>query len=82
MRAFGALSTVAASAARPCLAVFWGKLPTKKLVFNGGAEVDADCDDHVLGLTIQTVPEPGTCTMLLAGLAAMGFIARRRRRAG
>jgi hypothetical protein len=59
-----------------------GEASDEKLVFNGGTEVDADCDDHVLGLTIQTVPEPGTCTMLLAGLAAMGFIARRRRRAG
>jgi PEP-CTERM motif len=52
---------------------------TYVLGFNDGAKVDADYDDHVLGLSIQTVPEPDTHTMLLAGLAAMGLIARRRR---
>jgi len=47
--------------------------------WNDGAKVDADYDDHVLGLTLAPVPEPGTYAMMLAGLAAMGFIARRRR---
>jgi hypothetical protein len=48
--------------------------------FNDGAKVDADYDDHVLGLSLAPVPEPGTYAMMLAGLAAMGFIARRRSR--
>jgi hypothetical protein len=48
--------------------------------FNDGAKVDADYDDHVLGLTLAPVPEPGTYAMMLAGLAVMGFIARRRQR--
>ncbi|MCB1995276.1 MAG: PEP-CTERM sorting domain-containing protein, partial [Rhodoferax sp.] len=29
-------------------------------------------------LTVAAVPEPGTYAMLLAGLAAVGFVARRR----
>lgn len=33
----------------------------------------------VEGLSIQTVPEPGTWAMLLVGLGAMGIVARRRR---
>lgn len=49
--------------------------------FNDGAKVDADYDDHVLGLSLAPVPEPGTYAMLLAGLAATGFVARRRRAA-
>lgn len=47
--------------------------------FNDGAKVDADYDDHVLGLTLAPVPEPSTYALLLAGLAATGFVARRRR---
>ena len=49
--------------------------------FNDGAKVDADYDAHVLGLRLVPVPEPGTYAMLLAGLTAMGFVARRRRAA-
>lgn len=47
--------------------------------FNDGAKVDSDYDDHVLGLTLAPVPEPSTYALLLAGLAATGFVARRRR---
>lgn len=56
-----------------------GGLYTYVLGFNDSAKVDADYDDHVVGLTLAPVPEPGTYAMMLAGLAAMGLIARRRR---
>jgi hypothetical protein len=55
-----------------------GGLYTYVLAFNDGAKVDADYDDHVVGLTLAPVPEPGTYAMLLAGLGALGFVARRR----
>jgi hypothetical protein len=48
--------------------------------WNDGARVDADFDDHVLGLTLAPVPEPGSYALLLAGLATVGFVARRRLR--
>ena len=56
-----------------------GGLFTYVLAFNDGAKVDADYDDHVVGLTLAPVPEPGTYAMMLAGLAGLGFIARRRK---
>jgi hypothetical protein len=30
-------------------------------------------------VSVMAVPEPETCSLMLAGLAAVGFIARRRR---
>ena len=33
-------------------------------------------------VTVSAVPEPGTYAMLLAGLGAVGFVARRRQRRG
>lgn len=47
-------------------------------------DVDNTGADHGLAidnvsLSVTAVPEPGTYAMLLAGLAAVGFIARRRR---
>jgi len=46
--------------------------------FNDGLRVDADYDDMVVGLKVVAVPEPETYALLLAGLGAVGFIARRR----
>jgi len=48
--------------------------------FNDGLRVDADYDDMVVGLKVTPVPEPETYALLLAGLGAVGFIARRRQR--
>jgi hypothetical protein len=48
--------------------------------FNDGLRVDADYDDMVVGLKVVAIPEPETYALLLAGLSAVGFIARRRQR--
>lgn len=48
------------------------------LGFNDGLRVDADYDDMVVGLKVAAIPEPETYALMLAGLAAVGFIARRR----
>ncbi len=50
------------------------------LGFNDGLRVDADYDDMVIGLKVVAIPEPETYALLLAGLGAVGFIARRRQR--
>jgi PEP-CTERM motif len=44
-----------------------------------GAGNDSDFDDLVIGVNFTPVPEPGTYALILAGLAAVGFVARRRR---
>ena len=49
------------------------------LGFNDGMRVDSDYDDIVVGLKVAAIPEPQTYTLLMAGLGAVGFIARRRR---
>jgi len=36
---------------------------------------------YLAAMTVQAVPEPGTYAMLLAGLGALGFVARRRTKA-
>ena len=50
------------------------------LGFNDGLRVDADYDDMVIGIRVVAVPEPETYALMLAGLGAVGFIARRRQR--
>ena len=50
------------------------------LGFNDGMRVDSDYDDIVVGLTVAAIPEPETYALLVAGLGAVGFIARRRRK--
>lgn len=47
--------------------------------FNDGLRVDADYDDMVVGLRVAAIPEPETYALMLAGLGAVGFIARRRK---
>src|SRR6187455_1628714 len=51
------------------------------LGFNDGLRVDSDYDDMVVGLKVVAIPEPETYALLLAGLGAIGFVARRRRKA-
>lgn len=48
------------------------------LGFNDGYKGDADYDDMVVGLSYAPVPEPQTYAMMIAGLAAVGFMVRRR----
>ena len=48
------------------------------LGFNDGLTVDADYDDMVIGLRVVDIPEPESYALMLAGLAAVGFISRRR----
>ena len=50
------------------------------LGFNDGLRVDADYDDIVIGLKVTPIPEPETYALMLAGLGALGFISRRRRK--
>ena len=50
------------------------------LGFNDGMRVDSDYDDIVVGLKIAAIPEPETYALMLAGLAAVGFVFRRRSR--
>lgn len=50
------------------------------LGFNDGHIYDADFDDLVVGLSLAPIPEPETYALMLAGLGAIGFMARRRRR--
>jgi len=50
------------------------------LGFNDSLQVDGDYDDFVVGLKVVAIPEPETYALMLAGLGAVGFLARRRRR--
>jgi len=48
------------------------------LGFNDGMRVDNDYDDMVIGLKVAAIPEPEVYALMLAGLAAVGFVSRRR----
>jgi hypothetical protein len=50
------------------------------LGFNDSLQVDGDYDDLIVGVKVNAVPEPETYALMLAGLGAVGFLARRRRR--
>ncbi len=66
--------------AEPTFAIFSGGTSGYDYVLgfsDTGAGRDQDYDDMVIGVT--AVPEPETYMMMLAGLGAMVFVARRRR---
>jgi hypothetical protein len=71
--------TRAQSGDRTALKSYGGSSFDLIIGFNDGAQVDSDDDNHVLGLTLAPVPETSRYALLLAGLAASGFVARRRR---
>jgi hypothetical protein len=48
------------------------------LGFNDSAHPLDDWDDYVIGVNITPIPEPSTYALMFAGLAAVGFVARRR----
>lgn len=73
----------------------FGNLAVTSVRFSAVAGVDldrcgkygrSDCtnqsDYNLVQLATAPIPEPGTYTMLLAGLMAVGFVARRRSRIG
>lgn len=49
------------------------------LGYNDSFTGDADFDDIVVRVSVSPIPEPSTYALMLAGLAAVGFVARRRR---
>jgi hypothetical protein len=49
------------------------------LGYNDSFRGDADFDDLVVRVSVSPIPEPSTYALMLAGLAAVGFVARRRR---
>ncbi len=70
----------AAGNSEPTFAIFSGGKSGFDYVLgfsDAGAGHDLDYDDMVIGVT--AVPEPETYMMMLAGLGAMAFVARRRR---
>jgi len=50
------------------------------LLDDGGGGGDNDHDDMIMRLTVVALPEPGTWTLVLAGLGMFGFIGYRRMR--
>lgn len=76
----------AASAANGATAGFYNSIAllqsapgTVYAFFNDGARVDQDYDDMVVRMDVAPVPLPAAAWLLLAGVASLGAVARRRR---
>lgn len=52
---------------------------TTRLLFSDTSSITNSVDGVLDNISVTAVPEPGTYAMLLAGLAAVGFVARRRK---
>jgi PEP-CTERM motif len=75
------VSNGGAGSSEPTFAIFSGLGTAYKYILgysDGGANGDNDYDDMVFGVN-AAIPEPQTFALLLAGLSAVGFVARRRR---
>ena len=62
------------------LAAFNGLATGAGYTFNSG--LSAGSEVYRISFDVSAVPEPGSMTMLMAGLLGIGFLARRRRGKG
>ena len=72
-------SNLAAILSAPYSLSFVASSITTRLLFSDTSSITNSVDGVLDNISVTAVPEPGTYAMLLAGLAAVGFVARRRK---